>query len=105
MSQKNNCQIKKDIQKLRQEKTEFRNKSLDKFQIKRKIGAKLSNDILSNVKPVERYGQERYLLLDIKKYIAKLSNGNKIFIELVGGQSSFLPPVGKHKQGKLFIKQ
>jgi hypothetical protein len=38
--------------------------------------------------------------------LLKLQNKNKqAFFELASSQSAFLPPVGKHNQGKLFTKK
>ena len=99
-------QIKNDFDRLRAEKMDFMNKlSLSRIQISRRVGSKFSKEILNNIKPVERYGTKRYLLTDISKYLNKNKGGKDIFFELVGGQSSFIPPTGKHHQTKLFIKK
>jgi hypothetical protein len=89
---------------LPQEIKDFRNKSLTENQIVKRAGAKFAREILLHVKPTVRYWERRYLLSDIGKYLGSTKEGKDVFVELVGGQSCFLPPVNKHRQGKLFIK-
>jgi hypothetical protein len=89
---------------LKQEKKDFRKKSLAMSQIIKRVGTNFAKEIFKHVKPTIRYRIKRYLLEDIARYLNKTNEGRDIFIELVGGQSCFLPPLGKNKQGKLFIR-
>ncbi len=104
MSKNPNKQFIVNLQEMQLERVCFIKISVSKSQIIKRIGAKLSAEILSHVKPMKLYGVSRYLYADIKKYLNKTSQGRDLFIELVGGQSCFLPPINKHRQGKLFIK-
>ncbi|MCX6743824.1 MAG: hypothetical protein NT116_06370 [Candidatus Parcubacteria bacterium] len=104
MTKNPNKQFIVKLQRLRLERVYFLKISVSKSQIIKRIGDKFGAEILSHVKPVRLYGVSRYLYADIKKYLDKSSQSRNIFIELVGGQSCFLPPINKHRQGKLFIK-
>lgn len=104
MKKNSNKQITDTLHELRRKKDDYIKESITKSQIVRKIGSKFADEILSHVKPVKLYGETRYLFADIGKYLNKNGAGRDIFVELVSGQSCFLPPVGKHRQGKLFIK-
>lgn len=105
MKKANNKQIKNDIQRLKRERADFIKKSLGKAQIIKRIGFNPGKEILSHVKPTAIYGEKRYLIKDLKRYLNKTKDGKDIFIELISGQSCFLPPIGKRHQGKLFIKK
>ena len=72
MKPNDNKQIKKDIYKLKRERTDFRNKSLSKNQIIRRVGINHGQEILSHIRPTEIYGEERYLIVDIKRYLNKI---------------------------------
>jgi len=104
MKKVNNRRIKKDIRKLKQEKKDYLKKSLSAIEIRQRVGKEFANEILARVRPSINYGEKRYLLEDIKKYLNHCANGMKIFVELVGGQACFIQPVGKNKQAKLYFE-